>query len=111
VAVGTSSRDLPLRGEVAMRGAACAAGAGVAARSCTNRRKVVFHVPAGVRTVVIRQDGGRARRLRVRHRAVTVKLGGRPRGTVRVTLRARSGSGRQIRRTRVLHLCASRAGR
>jgi beta-glucosidase len=111
VAVGTSSRDLPLRGEVGMRGAACAAGAGVAARSCTNQRKLVFHVPAGVRTVVIRQDGGRARRLRVRHRAVTVSLRGRPRGTVRVTLRARGRSGRQIRRTRVLHLCASRAGR
>ncbi len=111
VAVGTSSRDLPLQGEIGMGGAACGAGGAVRAGACTSRRRVVFHLPAGVRTVMVRQNGGKARRLRVRHGTVVVGLRGRPRGSVRVTLSARDRSGRRIRRTTVLHLCRRPVGR
>jgi beta-glucosidase len=111
VAVGTSSRDLPLQGEIGMGGGACGAGGAVRAGACTSRRSVVFHLPAGVRTVMVRQNGGRARRLRVRRGVVVVGLRGRPRGTVRLTLSARDRSGRRIRRTTVLHLCRLPAGR
>jgi hypothetical protein len=85
-------------------------------RRCVNRRRHVLRVraPQGkkLRSVRVRVAGKRkavvVRGKRARKRRVPVVLRRLPRGTVRVTIVARTARGRTIRDVRTLRTCTTR---
>jgi beta-glucosidase len=115
VAVGQSSRDLPLTGTLAIGGATCGgaavalAGAG-SPRACTSRRSIELVLPKRIRHASVRPSAGRAKVLRRRGRLVVrIDLRGMPAQTVRVAVRGRDRRGRLVRQTHTFRTCARRA--
>ncbi|WP_354702036.1 hypothetical protein DSM112329_02385 [Paraconexibacter sp. AEG42_29] len=114
LAVGRSSRDLPLNTVVAAggRGACAAAKVTLGVRPCASRRSVSITLPAavrrGMRSVAVTVGGKRVRTLRGARRSVVVSLAGRPRGTVRVTLTVRRAGGKARTVTRTYRTCTPR---
>ena len=107
VAVGASSRDLPLRGKIG-RGATCP-GELPGPVACTRRSSVTITVPRGYRRAVVRVGGKRVRlrseggRLQAR-----IVLRGRGAGRLSVRITGRSRAGRTRSQVRVLRVCAAR---
>jgi hypothetical protein len=106
VAVGSSSRDLVLRGWVNRRVSTCPVQTAVA---CRSRRTFVIHLDRRARsgTVTI---GGRAVRVRRVHGRLqaTIDLRKVTARKVRVVTRIRTARGRVVRRTRKYHPCRRR---
>jgi beta-glucosidase len=117
VAVGQSSRDLPLTGTLAVDGAACGTSAvalttGAAPRACTSRRMLVLRLPKRMRRATVRASAGKARLTR-RHGRLVVHLdlrGTRPQ-IVKVRVRGRDRRGRLVRQTRTFRTCTPRSRR
>jgi beta-glucosidase len=117
VAVGQSSRDLPLTGTFSMGGRSCGnaavAAAGAASkRACTSRRSILLSLSKRIRRASVRVSAGRAKVLR-RHGRIVVRidLRGRPAQTVQVQIRGRDRHGRLVRQTRTFRTCAGGAAR
>ena len=71
--------------------------------ACRSRRRIVLHVPRGLRRVHVTANGGR---VAVRRRRAVIDLRGRPRGAVRVTISGVDARGRTVRRTHRYRTCA-----
>jgi hypothetical protein len=108
LAVGRSSRDLVLRGELAVGGASCAKGAVTLPGVCKRNRSVRIRIkgvrPSRVRRVAVYVNGHRRRVLRGHRGSVRVKLGKGKVTKVRLVIRTRRH--RTLRMKRTLRLCA-----
>ncbi len=111
IAVGPSSRDLPLQATIG-RGASCGGAAALElprdARTCTSRRNFVIRLPRRMRSARVTFAGRRAPVIRGRRLRARVDLRGLPKGRVKVRVVGRTRSGRVVRQTRVYRLCATR---
>jgi beta-glucosidase len=122
VAVGRSSRDLPLRAAVALGGAPCpgavasipivtpTSGRAGTSPVCLKRRSVLIRL-SGVRRSQVRRidvliDGRRQRTLRGHRSSVRVTLPRRTQGVIRVRLVIRLGHRRRVALTKV-YRCAA----
>jgi beta-glucosidase len=121
VMVGSSSRDLPLRGVLAVNGARCpGAGASInvsptagtrPAAGCASRRTVRVRLgyrPRRVRRVVVSVDRRRQSTWRGPRARVRVVLLGLPRGRVHVRIRITLAGGRHAVLRRVYRTCVPR---
>ncbi|MEA2404477.1 MAG: beta-glucosidase, partial [Thermoleophilaceae bacterium] len=108
LAVGRSSRDLVLRGELAVGGASCAKGTVTLPGVCKRNRSVRIRIkgvrPSRVRRVAVYVNGHRRRVLRGHRGSVRVKLGKGKVTKVRLVIRTRRH--RTLRMKRTLRLCA-----
>jgi beta-glucosidase len=110
VLAGSSSRDLPLRGKVALGSARCR---GALARiplagKCVDRRKFTFRLHHGPRARVVRVRvyvNGRRKLSRRGHSIRRVTLKRLPRGTFRVRIVATQSSGSKLISTRTYRGC------
>jgi beta-glucosidase len=115
VMAGSSSRDLPAEGVLAVGNATCpGALAAIPAgppRRCTSRRSIRIHLRgvrgAEVQSVSVLVDGRRVQTLRGARAALTVRLSGRPRARVRVRVEIRTSRGTVIDQ-RVYRTCTRR---
>jgi beta-glucosidase len=109
IAVGGSSRDLPLRTVVPIGGAHCAPKP---ARRCVSRRSILVHLRGvrgkRVRSVAIYVNGKRQRVQRSRSKRVRVRLTGRPRTTARIQLVITTTRGRPVLDRRTYRTCRTR---
>jgi beta-glucosidase len=105
VSVGGSSRDLPLQGTVPIAGGFC---------GCSNRRvvKVTLRGVRGQRIsrVTVFVNGKRRQVRRGGGRRLTLRLGRRAKGTVRVRIVIRTAKGRNVTDRRTYHLCRRPGG-
>ena len=108
LAVGRSSRDIVARGQLAVGGASCAAGAvklpGVCKRHRSARIRIKGVRASRVRRVTVYVNGHRKRVLHGRRGFVRVKLGKGKFTRVRLVVRTRRHRVLHIKRT--LRLCA-----
>ncbi len=111
IAVGASSRDLPLQGTVG-RGVSSCDGALELPRtkkSCTSKRTFVIRLPRAMRRATVTVAG---KRVAVKRRGgrLTARVDLRGRKASRVTVRVigRSRRGKAVRQTRVYRVCARR---
>src|SRR4051812_5525589 len=109
IAVGGSSRGLPLSGAVPVAGGSCD---GATSKRCTSRRSFTVRLRglrgARVRRATVFVNGGRGQTHKVSGRALKLRFAGRLRGIVRVRMVAKTASGRTITDRRTYHLCAKR---
>jgi beta-glucosidase len=125
ILAGRSSRDLPLRGSIAVGDAACTGDgptariplvtvlpnrpAGKAGRRCLSRRRIRIHLfgvrRTEVRKVTVSINGRRTGVVRGRRSSVLLNLRGRRKGTVRVRLVIDLGRGGQAIVRRTYHTC------
>ncbi len=111
VAVGPSSRELPLEGVIG-RGQDCGGALSLPLnrRACTSRRVVTIRLPRALqRGARVTYAGRRAQVTRKRGRLrARVNLRGLRGGRVVVRVRGRTRSGRVVRQTRVFRTCAAK---
>jgi beta-glucosidase len=107
IAVGGSSRDLPLRGAVPIAGGTCARGA--VARRCRRHRTVALRLrrvrAAQVRHVAVTVNGARKRSVRRRGRRLVLRVAGDAQGIAHVRAVVRTKSGRRVVVRRTFRLC------
>ena len=111
--LGHSSRDIARRATLAVGGANCpgaVASVGHKPARCTSRRSFIVHFhhlrARRIRRLTVFVNGKRQRTVRGHHRAIRVRLVGRPKGTVHVRLVAVTTKGRRRIDRRTYHLCA-----
>ena len=107
VAVGESSRDLPLRGVIG-RGAECAGALNLPLdrRSCTSRRTFTIRLPRAIRRRArVTYAGRRGKVIPGRRVRARVNLRGLRKNRIVVRIVGRTRSGRVVRQMRVYRTC------
>jgi beta-glucosidase len=110
VEIGTSSRDIALRGTLPRGGGSCAAPSAASRARCSSRRAFEIRLPRGLRHPVVRVRGARVSTFRRNGRLrALVDLRRRGLGAVRVVVTGRSATGRPVRQLRRYRPCVRRA--
>jgi predicted acyl esterase len=78
------------------------------AHRCASRRSFRIRLRRGIRSATVTVNGKRAKVLRGKRLRAPVDLRGLPKGTFRVTVTARTTSGRVLRSARTYHTCVAR---